>query len=152
MDLINLYYSESNDNKIWSCKCKCTTKKAHRTKWAFISMYKKNNKEKFKNNKKSQCVQTEIVDKTIDEVVLDQNEEILESEKSIDKNILYPKVRYDKILNKIVIDLDTQIQTDLEKNMSLNKTTINDIKQNHSVDCSIIKSNKLVELRNLLFG
>jgi hypothetical protein len=154
MELINQYYSEQNDdeyNNIWSCKCRCVTKKAHSTKWAFISIYKKTkiNKKKTKINKKKyqeQHIQTEF----IEEIELEKD---IELDQTINnQNILFPKVRYDKILNKIVIqtNIETDTETVLEKNQfNIDKDKVD---EKNSLDNNTIQSNNLLELRNLLFG
>jgi hypothetical protein len=177
MELINQHYSEENNNYnhdddciIWSCKCKCLSKKAHKTKWAFISMYKKNTNnynKKFQGIKRKyqeQQIQTDFIEEIIEGTIED-----IESEKlNHKKNILFPKVRYDKELNKIVVEIESETETDkilfggiekkinlenlieLDEQKKLNKLAKLD-KKNCLDNNHIIQSNNLLELRNLLF-
>lgn len=135
--------NNNNDNNYnyWICKCGCGTKKIHNTKWAFISLYKKH---KINNNKKikEQEIQTDYTKKQSEITeIIDEIETIDEN----NSNILIPTIQYDTQLKKnIVIMKPLQIFDNLSNNNDNNDNIDN------NEYCKITKSDKLIELRNLL--
>jgi hypothetical protein len=100
------YVITNNTESSWSCKCtyKCNSKKAHKAKWALLSIYKKSKNTGDKKNK----------------ILLDKSAKITKLKKSpnyIPKpNILVPVIKFDNLLNKTTIDY---------VNANNNKNTIN---------------------------
>lgn len=180
MELINELYSELDNESDydWKCKCKCATKKIHKRKWAFISIYKKNlsnNKNKTNKNKTSkkkikknneQEKQTEFYEDIYNNNIDNDIENL-----NYKSKILFPKVIYDKNLDKIIIsesEIDTLIVNDKIKNNNIdnNKDNNIDINKDNNIDNNkdndkdnniinnkdIYESPKLLELKTLLFG
>lgn len=132
---MNNNYNDDNDYNCWICKCGCGTKKIHKTKWAFISMYEKHNI----NNKKKQEIQTDNIKKPIETIETIEPIETIETIEENNSKILIPTIQYDNILKKNIVIMKP-LQT---LNNLLNKND-NDEKSQTT------KSDKLIELRNLL--
>lgn len=121
------------ENNRWVCKCKCLTKQQHKSKWAFISRYKKpklNYLYEFDEKNSS----------TVNKFFLNNN-----------LNIVLPikKVKFDILSGKIIIDQDKQIDELTNTDNFINehaKESENKLNEN---SCEKIYEKDLIELKDL---
>lgn len=91
----------SGYDNVWKCKCGCMSKKSHRARWAFISIYKRNNTSKYKNSNWDR-------DNLNSESSLVKKLKIIHTRTNNNQEQLIPikKVKYDEITKQIVLEIE----------------------------------------------
>lgn len=128
----------SGCNEIWKCKCGCASKHSHKSRWAFISTYKRNYSSKYKKanwDKDDLNTESSLVKKL----------KIIHTNTNNNQEQFIPvkKVKFDEITNQIVVEIEEPEQSK-QKKVKQSKKITNGIKK-------MMIEKDLIELREL-FG
>lgn len=123
----------SGCDEIWKCKCGCTSKQSHKSRWAFISTYKRNYSSKYKKanwDKDDLNTESSLVKKL----------KIIHANTNNNQEQFIPvkKVKFDEITRQIVVEIEEPEQHKQKKA----KKSKDKIKK-------MIIEKELVELREL---
>lgn len=133
-----------NTNDVWNCKCKCVSKQAHKTKWAFVSMHKKNYYSKCakytKYGQEDLNNESALVKKLFKKNSLNQqnNKQIIPAK----------RVKFDEVTQQIVIELVDEKTTHPAK-LIKSKIPVK-LKKAKNNKNNMVVSKNLIELRELL--
>jgi hypothetical protein len=97
--IFNLDQNDTYDT--WKCKCRCVSKRAHKSKWASISYFKKNKQPVSQIQSISQLKKSPHIGSSI---VVKKKSNPTNPYKNILQTNQNKKVRYDPILKKIILD------------------------------------------------
>lgn len=132
----NNFVKMSGYDDVWTCKCGCASKHSHKAHWAFISRYKRNYSSKYKKanwDNDNLNIESSLVKKL----------KIIHVNTNIDQNKYVPikKVKFDKITQKIVLEIEEPKQPKQPKQKKAKKN-INEITK-------MIIEKDLIELKEL---
>lgn len=137
----------SGCDEVWKCKCGCASKHSHRARWAFISTYKRNYSSKYKKanwDKDDLNTESSLMKKL----------KIIHGKTNNNQEQYVPvkKVKFDKITNQIVVEIEEPEQSKQSKQFKQSKQK--KVKQTKKITNGIKKmmiEKDLIELREL-FG
>lgn len=114
-------------NNIWKCKCGCSSKQSHRSRWSFISRYKKNYSDKYRKINNNLENESSLVNKL----------RIKRNNTNLSQEIMIPvkKVKFDEITKKIIVETEDD-KPEINKSKKI-------IKSKKNID------NDLIDLREL---
>lgn len=123
----------SDSDNIWKCKCGCVSKQSHRSRWAFISRYRKNCSFRYTDinlniNKPSS---SSLINK------LTLGRKNIHTNTEYEQTIFIKKVKFDEKTKKIIIETD-DIETN---NLDVNNQMINDMVEINDIPNSNTNTN-----------